>query len=109
MLNKSIIIHAGKFVEYTQLMILLENDGYTWGSGKKPTSTPSYFHEYKEDFAVYLSTDKTLSFGSYKNAADRTSFTLMTFESYLALHNKKQEQPNLNKELMKAIRKISNG
>ena len=48
------IYHVETQEDYNDLMIKLENEGYRWMSGDKPTTKPQYWNEMKENTVVSL-------------------------------------------------------
>lgn len=90
------IYHVETQADYDNLMVKLENEGYKWRSGDKPTSK-NYWNEDEEDTVIYLG--ETLERGVLINA--KTTYAETPIIKY------KSNEADKAKELQKYSEQIA--
>ncbi len=101
---KELAIHTKTQKQCDELLMLLEEEGWVWRSGRAPTSFPECWNGRKECTCIYLEEGKRLAVGHVGNVS-KESATLITFDVYMNKFNPRK-QPNLNHRLIKAIRGV---
>lgn len=95
-MREKIVIRTVTREEYLDLMQLLEDQGYTWVTGCKPSSLDAWHNEYT---CIYLGrgkSDMTHCPLSHFQKPDNY-YTILTYVEYL------ERTQNLNHKLIKAI------
>lgn len=77
------IYHVETQADYDDLMIKLEEQGYKWVRGGKPTSKPQYWDKTKEDTLIFLNTcgEGIITRGSsYTHACAHPHITIINYK-----------------------------
>ena len=85
--------------QYDDLMVVLEERGYCWGTGNPPTDFPMYWGSYKERTCINI--NESLKMLSYGTSTDYQGRKITNFDEYMKMWKK-----NFNRELIEAIHKV---
>ncbi len=112
---KTLVVNTATPQQYNDLMKILESRGHRCRDGNLPTEHPTVdiYPRYGNQTGICLNRDKGLEFSPVTYwAMAPTKYKIITFDEYYLLSFKSdkvaQEETSPNKNLIKAIRELTN-